>query len=182
MNHKGDFAAAAQTLEDGVARICRLYGVNPLAGRLYAVLFLATRPLSLEELCERVEAAKSTVSVALRKLVSWRVARRLPPQRGDRRDFYEAVTDPWVVLADWTQLYFRPELDMWRDASRALQGALASADDAPPHDDNETLRARLALLDELMQLVENMLGTLSRSAPGRERARTIAIRKDGDPT
>jgi len=65
-------------------------GVHPLAGRLFAILFLAPEPLALDELCERVGAAKSSVSVTLRRLLTVRVVERLPP-RPDRRDFYRAM-------------------------------------------------------------------------------------------
>src|SRR5690348_3789190 len=90
------FAIASAAFEAGVARICRLYGVNPLCGRLFAILFVAPEPLSLDQLRQRVGAAKSTLSVALRQLLSMRVVRRLPPT-GDRRDYYEAVSDPWEI-------------------------------------------------------------------------------------
>ena len=88
----------------------RLYGVNPLCGRLFAILFLAPEPLSLDDLCARAEAAKSTVSVALRQLLSLRVVRRLPA-RSNRRDFFEAVTDPWEIFGDWARL-FMPDRDV----------------------------------------------------------------------
>lgn len=51
-----------------MARICRLYGVSSLAGRLSTALFLAAESLSLESLCSTMGVAKRTASVALRKL------------------------------------------------------------------------------------------------------------------
>ncbi|MEZ4313635.1 MAG: hypothetical protein R3F14_36905 [Polyangiaceae bacterium] len=133
MNDEPSFHEAAEELASGMARICRLYGVAPIVGRLYAALFVATRPLSLDELCERVGAAKSTTSVALQKLVRAHVARRLPP-RGDRRDYFEAVTDPWAVIADWNRLYFTPELEMFRETGHALEVSLDGRD-APAKED-----------------------------------------------
>jgi hypothetical protein len=43
---KAGFATAAAGFEEGLARICRLYGVNPLCGRLFAMVFVAPEPLS----------------------------------------------------------------------------------------------------------------------------------------
>jgi DNA-binding transcriptional regulator GbsR (MarR family) len=173
---KAQFTTAAVGLEEGVARICRLYGVNPLCGRLFAMLFLAPEPLSLDELCERAGAAKSTVSVELRQLLSMRVARLLPP-RSDRRDFYEAVTDPWEILADWSRLYMTPEIEMWRETGDALDEALRSAKDAPTGRAKSELRARLSRMRSFVDLFEIVIGQVARaSAP--EAARTIRIQVD----
>jgi hypothetical protein len=75
------FAQATEAFADGLARICRLYGVNPLLGRLYALLFVAPEPLSLDTIAQRAGTAKSTVSVALRRLLAARVVQRLPCSR-----------------------------------------------------------------------------------------------------
>jgi len=175
---KAQFAGAAVGFEEGVARICRLYGVNPLCGRLFAILFLAHEPFSLDELCARAGAAKSTVSVALRQLLSMRVARRLPP-RGDRRDFYEAVTDPWEILADWSRLYVAPEIEMWRETGHALEEALRSAKDAPSGRAKSELRARLARMRSFVDLFEVVIGQVGRArAP--EAARSIRIQLDDE--
>lgn len=181
VNDEPAFHEAAEELASGMARICRLYGVAPIVGRLYAVLFVATRPLSLDELCERVGAAKSTTSVALQKLVRARVAARLPP-RGDRRDYYEAITDPWAVIADWNRLYFTPELEMFRDTGRALEDALG-AKDAPGKEDARILRERLAGFREMAETFSTLLASVPKPAEARRAARRIPVTvdDDGDP-
>ena len=173
------FAAAAEDFENGVARICRLYGMNPLAGRLFAVLFLAPEPLSLEELCERVSAAKSTVSVLLRRLLSARVVERLPPA-SDRRDFYRAVADPWAIIADWSRLFFQPELEMWRVSGASLSEALRTARDAPRGEANRELRERIERVREFLELFEGLMASFERSRPAPRPARSIRIRLDED--
>ena len=171
--HQEGFAAATAAFEDGVARICRLYGVNPLLGRLYAILFLATEPLALDELCRRVGAAKSTVSVTLRRLLALRLVRRLPPH-ADRRDFYEAVTDPWTIVADWSRLFLTPEIEMWRQTGNGVERALG-ASDAPRGAVREALRERVAGMTAFVELFETLLADLSRTRPAIRPARTIAI-------
>lgn len=173
------YAEASRAFEEGVARICDLYGVSPLVGRLYAMLFLSPEPLSLEALAARAGAAKSTVSVAIRKLLSARIVRRLPA-RGDRKDFYEAVTDPWAMLSDWTRLFFQPELDMWAATSAGLEDALASAKDAPAGAENAELRRRIRELGDFGVTIADLLRTLHRDRVPREPARSISIvRRDG---
>ncbi|MEZ4296288.1 MAG: hypothetical protein R3B70_15055 [Polyangiaceae bacterium] len=176
MNDEPSFHEAAEELASGMARICRLYGVAPIVGRLYAALFVATRPLSLDELCERVGAAKSTTSVALQKLVRAHVARRLPP-RGDRRDYFEAVTDPWAVIADWNRLYFTPELEMFRETGHALEVSLDGRD-APAKEDVKVLRERLAGFRDMAETVSALLSSVPKPAEGRRAARRIPVTVD----
>jgi DNA-binding transcriptional regulator GbsR (MarR family) len=168
------FAKSSQAFSDGLQRIARLYGVSPLAGRLYGVLFLAPSPVSLEELCARTGAAKSSVSVALRSLAHARVARRLPP-RGDRKDYYEAVTDPWQVLSDWNRLYFEEEIQMFLDSGDALERALATAGDAPGRDAAAALRRRFEAMRDFCALFREMFGQFERSRPATAARRAVSI-------
>jgi DNA-binding transcriptional regulator GbsR (MarR family) len=169
---------ATKNFEDGIARICDLYGVSPLVGRLYVALFLSAEPVSLEDLAARVGAAKSTVSVALRKLLAARIVRRLP-SGGDRRDYYEAVTDPWAALSDWIRIYFQPELDMWRDTSSRLEAALVSAKDAPKGHENAEILRRIRELDAFSGVVADLLRVLERDRRPPEKARAIPIIRKG---
>jgi DNA-binding transcriptional regulator GbsR (MarR family) len=173
------FSRASQAFSDGLARIARLYGVSPLAGRLYAVLFMAPEPLALEELCARTAAAKSSVSVALRSLAHARVARRLPP-RGDRKDYYEAISDPWQVLGDWNRMFFEQEIAMFLDSGSALEHALATAADAPSGDAAGVLRQRIDAMREFCELFRELFGQFERSRPGTPSARAIVIPIEGD--
>jgi DNA-binding transcriptional regulator GbsR (MarR family) len=173
------FQRATTAWEEGVSSIARLYGVSPLAGRLWAILFLATEPMSLEALCTATGAAKSSVSVALRGLAKARVARRLPP-RPDRRDYYEAVSDPWQMLADWNRLYFQPEIAMFRASGDQLESALADDPEAPRGDAADELRRRIGAMRDLCEVFEDMFGRLERSRSAPRAARPIAIRIDSE--
>lgn len=171
------FKEAADAWEAGVSNIARLYGIAPLAGRLWAILFLSTEPMSLEALCAATGAAKSSVSVALRGLAQARVAHRLSP-RGDRRDYYEAVTDPWQMLADWNRLYFQPEITMFRDSADRLERALDADAEAPSGEAGDELRQRIAAMRELCDVFEDLFGQLERTRTAPRAARAISIRID----
>lgn len=173
------FQNAARSFEDGMGRICRLYGIQPMVGRLYAVLFLAPEPLALEELAERVSAAKSTVSVAVRKLVSARVVQRLPP-RGDRRDYYAVVGDPWEVLAAWNRQYFQPELEMWDGSMAAITQSLRSGRDAPRGQRKAELSARVERLNAFVSVLRRALEAVPTYASAKP-ARAIPISFEEDP-
>ncbi|MBN1962637.1 MAG: MarR family transcriptional regulator [Deltaproteobacteria bacterium] len=171
---KMTFSQAAQRFEDSAGQICRLYGVNPLLGRLYAVLFVATEPLSLTQLCEKMGTAKSTTSVVLRRLLSLRLVRRLPP-RSDRKDYYEVVADLWSVWREWNQHWFQPEIAMWKRCAAEIKESL-QAEDAPAAKSKEILNDRLSMLDEIAVLFNQFLGVFPENEPGgRQQSATVTI-------
>lgn len=173
------FQSASDGMSDGMAHVCRLYGVNPLAGRLYTLLLLSPHALSLDELCDGAKAAKSTVSTTLRKLEAARVVRRLPP-RPDRRDFYEAITDPWAILDDWTRLYFLPEIEMFRRTAAAVERALDDAPDAPAPAVRELLRSRMDGLHELYDVITAAIDSARRTHEPPPPARRIPVVAEED--
>jgi DNA-binding transcriptional regulator GbsR (MarR family) len=176
------FASAVARLEDGMAGVCRLYGINPMLGRVYAVLFASPQALSLGDLCERIGAAKSTTSVLLRRLLSLRIVRR-KPLRSDRRDYYEVVSDLWAVLRDWNQNYFQPEMIMWQRSSAELAGAL-DATDAPDGEGRRILSDRLDTLNDVISLMTSLLGALpgETSAAGVSTKKAVSIPIEQDET
>jgi DNA-binding transcriptional regulator GbsR (MarR family) len=72
------------------------WGVNRSVSQIQALLFLSDRPLTAEDIADQLSIARSNVSNSLKELLSWNLIRRAP-QRNDRRDHYEAETDPWEI-------------------------------------------------------------------------------------
>ena len=67
-------------------------GVPRIAGRLFGLLMLGEQPCSLDELAERLQVSKGSVSTNARLLEEWGVATRVT-RPGDRRDFYRIAPD-----------------------------------------------------------------------------------------
>jgi DNA-binding transcriptional regulator GbsR (MarR family) len=146
------FDALRERFAELCGRAAAVYGLNPLLGRLYGMLFLSPEPLSLDELSELVGAAKSTVSVAIRGLETYRVVRR-EWRKGDRRDFYSARDDFPGMLQDWYLTFFQRELRYGEQAnSTAREALLRSAGSAgwPAAEQRAVLLDRLDHLDQLM--------------------------------
>lgn len=67
-------------------------GISRAVAQLYAVLYLSPRPLSLDEMAERLKVTKGSVSVNIRILDSWQAVRKVW-ERGSRKDYYVAELD-----------------------------------------------------------------------------------------
>ena len=73
------------------------WGVNRSVAQIHALLYLAPRPLTAEEIADTLAIARSNVSMSLKELLAWGLVQRTPV-RGDRRDHFEALRDNWEIL------------------------------------------------------------------------------------
>ena len=73
------------------------WGINRTVGQIYALIFVSPRPLHAEEIAEQLEFSRSNVSMGLKELQAWRLV-RLKHLPGDRREYFEAPTDPWEIF------------------------------------------------------------------------------------
>ena len=73
------------------------WGVNRSVAQIHALLFLAGRPLSADEIAETLSVARSNVSMSLKELLSWRLV-KVTHLMGDRRDHFETSKDVWELF------------------------------------------------------------------------------------
>src|SRR5437764_11942803 len=92
---------------DGIGAAAATSGVlTALQGRIFGLLYLQRRPLSLDEIAAELEQSKSNISVNIRGLNDWHLVRRTTVG-GSRRDHYEAATDFWRVMQEIMERRFR---------------------------------------------------------------------------
>lgn len=81
----------------GLGRLARFFGFSEVMGRLYGTLLLTPGPLSLDELAENLEISKGSVSMNMRSLERWGMAKEVW-MRGERKKYYAAESDLWQVI------------------------------------------------------------------------------------
>src|SRR5574337_446628 len=82
---------------DTIGKITFFWGFSRIMGKLYGLLYLSTKHLTLDEMAEQIAISKGNVSINIRALERWNMVRKIWV-RGDRRDFYEAETDFWKII------------------------------------------------------------------------------------
>ncbi len=82
---------------DEVAQIMYNAGLNGFLAQIYFLLFFSDRPLSLDEIVDKLKVSKGNVSVNIRILESWGAVRPILI-RGSRKDHYEANLDIKKIL------------------------------------------------------------------------------------
>lgn len=101
-----------------------VWGVNRSVSQIHALLYVSDRPLSADEIADRLRLARSNVSTSLRELLSWSLIRRVSAL-GDRRDFYEAEADVFEMVRRIAAGRKTREID---PAVAALRQCLAAAE------------------------------------------------------
>lgn len=92
---------------DGIGAGAAPSGIlSQLQGRIFALLYLHPRPMSLDEIASELQQSKSNISTTIRGLVEWHLVRRVPVP-GSRKDHYEAATDFWRAMQEIFERRFR---------------------------------------------------------------------------
>ncbi len=124
------------------------WGVNRTVAQIHALLFLANRPLTAEDIAESLVVARSNVSNSLKELQSWNLI-RVTHLMGDRRDHFVALQDVWeifrVIVEERKRREIDPTLTVLREC--AIEGGQDAALEAPS----------LARMNEVLVFLE-MLG------------------------
>src|SRR5262245_2438969 len=103
------------------------WGVNRSVSQIHALLYLSERPLTAEEIAGTLGLARSNVSNSIRELIAWDLIRRVPV-KGDRREHFEAETDPWEIAMRIAAVRKEREID---PAVDALKSCVSDAERDP---------------------------------------------------
>jgi len=130
------------------------WGVNRSVAQIHALLYLSERALTAEEIAERLGLARSNVSNSIKELQAWTLIRRVPI-KGDRREHFEAETDPWEIFARIAAGRKQREIDPAIAALRAC-GAEAEGDSKV----HPVAQARLKALLEFVDTMDRWYGQM----------------------
>jgi DNA-binding transcriptional regulator GbsR (MarR family) len=86
------------------------WGVNRSVGQIHALLFLAGRPLTAEDIAETLAIARSNVSTSLKELLDWDLVAR-KHVLGDRRDHFLAKGELWDIVMTIVEGRKKREID-----------------------------------------------------------------------
>jgi DNA-binding transcriptional regulator GbsR (MarR family) len=95
----------------GLGRLARFFGFNDVMGRLYGTLLLNPEPLSLDDLADQLRISKGSVSMNMRDLERWGMAKEVW-MRGERKKYYQAESDLWQVIRHVLNSRERREVQM----------------------------------------------------------------------
>ncbi|MFT3878504.1 MAG: MarR family transcriptional regulator [Gemmatales bacterium] len=86
------------------------WGVSRTMAEIHGLLFITSTPHSAEDIQSHLGISRGNVSMNIRTLVEWGLVRRVR-KRGDRRDYYESLTDVWEMFTVLASQRKRREID-----------------------------------------------------------------------
>jgi DNA-binding transcriptional regulator GbsR (MarR family) len=87
-----------------------LWGISPTMARIHGLLYISGAALSMDDIMARLAISRGNVSMNLSKLVEWGLVRRVH-KRGDRRDYYQSLSDVWEMFTLVAAQRKRREID-----------------------------------------------------------------------
>lgn len=133
-----------------------VWGVNRSVSQIHALLYLADRPLTAEDIAERLGLARSNVSNSLKELLAWTLIRRVQVM-GDRRDYYEAEADMFEMVRRIAMGRKARELDPSLAMLKACVAEADASSDVPV-----SARQRLKAMLQFMETVDRGFGEIMR--------------------
>ena len=106
-----NLAAVNDSTVSGMGRLARFFGFGEVMGRLYGTLLLSPEPLSLDDLASGLEISKGSVSMNMRALERWGMAKEIW-MRGERKKYYQAESEMWQVIRNVLGSRERREVDL----------------------------------------------------------------------
>ncbi len=146
----------------GLGRLARFFGFSDVMGRLYGTLLLSPDALSLDELASSLDISKGSVSMNMRALERWGMAKEVW-MRGERKKYYKAESDLWQVIRNVLSSREQREVQVALDVLGDSIEKLKSAEGELTPEDRELARyylERIADLQSFFQFAQMALETV----------------------
>ena len=134
------------------------WGINRTMAEIHALLYINARPLCTDDVMERLHISRGNASMSLRALCDWGIIRRLH-KRGERREYFESLSDVWemfsIIAAERKRREMDPVLETIKQCQKMLEaGAIGKS--AASAEEIQLTRQRLAGMEEFMEVTNKI--------------------------
>jgi DNA-binding transcriptional regulator GbsR (MarR family) len=146
---------------ESLSQISRFWGYPKGMGAIFAVVYLAPTPLSLNEIAESTGLTKGAISTEIRTLARLGLVHR-STRLGDRKDYYVAETDFFQSIRSILKERQTSEFDR---ALKSIAAAVASLEsEGVLGDPAEILfiRQRMRALQDFFNAVDSLTNAVAR--------------------
>ena len=122
------------------------WGINRTVGQIYAVLFLAERPLCADDIVDRLGISRSNVSMGLKELQAWNLLRQRSVAN-DRREFFSTPDDIYAIVRTLVEERKKREIDPTLTVLRELLMR------SPDSEAEQHAQARMREMHDLIEML-----------------------------
>src|SRR5690242_10039571 len=134
------------------------WGINRTMAEIHALLYICATPLCTDDVMERLNISRGNASMSLRALCDWGIIRRMH-KRGERREYFESLSDVWEIFSIIAAERKRREMDPVLETIKQCQQMLGEASIGKSGARQEAVqltRQRLAGMEEFMEVTNKV--------------------------
>lgn len=139
---------------EALGRVSSFWGFSKIMGQIYGLLYLSSKPLTLDDMAGSLSVSKGNVSINMKALERWNMVRQIWV-KGDRKDYYEAETDFWKIVRGVLREREKKEFDQ---ALSSIDNVLKKADEA--HRKAKT--TEMVFVKERLKKLEDFIVTMDK--------------------
>ena len=128
-----------------------LWGISPTMARIHGMLYISGAALSMDDIMARLAISSGNVSMNLSKLVEWGLVRRVH-KRGDRKEYYESLSDVWEMFTLVASQRKRREIDPILNTLRRCRDEL-TPETIGAQAVKDSVQQRFQRINELLKLL-----------------------------
>ncbi len=137
------------------------FGFSRIAGQLEGLLLFMNQPMSLDEMAERLEVSKGSVSTNIRLLERLKVVRKVY-HKGARKNYYEIRGNIWEVETEIMSTIARDEIarvkSLMSDCENDLNTVKVKTEEE--NEDINFLQKRFSEINDYIESAEYILNLL----------------------
>ncbi|MCC7119546.1 MAG: hypothetical protein IT310_13560 [Anaerolineales bacterium] len=154
-------AEIKQSFIEGLSGISQFWGFPKAMGAIFALLYLAPTPLSLDEIVEGTGLTKGSISTNVRTLARMGLIHPVA-KVADRKDYYEAETDFYksvqTILTGRQNHEFERAINSVKETLMALEAGQGAFDKK----ERAFLIERLQALQDFFDAIDNVTRAISK--------------------
>ena len=146
----------------------QVWGINRTMAEIHAFLYITAQPQCTDDVMERLNISRGNASMSLRALCDWGIIRRLH-KRGERREYFESLSDVWemfsIIAAERKRREMDPVLETIKQCQKMLdESSLGKS--AAKREDVQATRQRLAGMEEFVEVTNKIFQQFITNAKG----------------
>src|SRR3954466_4680918 len=102
------------------------WGINRTMAEIHALCYITGQPQCTDDVMERLNISRGNALMSLRALCDWGIIRRLH-KRGERREYFESLSDVWemfsIIAAERKRREMDPVLETIKQCRQMLDEA-----------------------------------------------------------
>ncbi len=149
---------------DSIGQLAGSVGFNHFIAQLYAVLYLSDKPLSLDDLVDRLKASKGNVSLNIRELEKWGAVKNIWV-KGSRKDYYEADPDIKKLVMNKIKSGVQKRLGRVSEMMDEFRELIDLSDGEMTEEDRvmvKRYKEKLEMIEDMKSIASNALNLIDR--------------------